>query len=122
VTADGTATVSFSCDGQQTIFGSVYEATGQGEQIDARGWSYWLTIDANEIVLTAPQASDSKGSVVRSTFVVPPDVVRLARSATQIGLRMKPPREGSTAIGYSVDIDDTSASIVRSFLGNCLRR
>jgi ATP-dependent protease ClpP protease subunit len=121
VTADGTGTVSFSCDRQQTVFGSVYEGAGKGERIDPRGWSHWLTIEATEIALTAPRASDGEGSIVRSTFVLPPDVVRLVRSATQVGHRMKPPSNGSTAIGYAVDIDNKSASMVRSFLGNCLR-
>jgi hypothetical protein len=111
VTIDGAGTVSFSCDNQQTVFGSAYEAAGKSERIDGRGWSHWLTIDGKEIPLT----------VAGSTFILPPDVVRLVRSATQIGHRMKPPDSGSTAIGYSVDIDGKSASMVRSFLGACLR-
>jgi hypothetical protein len=112
VTADGTATVFFSCDRKQTAFGSVYEAADQGERIDTQGWRHWLTIDrSKEIPLTS----------IGSTFVLPPDVVRLARSATQIGHQMKPPDNQSTSISYAVDIDDKSASTVRTFLGSCLR-
>ena len=121
VTVEGTGTVSFSCDKQQTVFGSVYEAARKGERIDARGWSHWLTIEATEIALTSPRVSDSEGSVVRSTFVLPPDVVRRVRAAAQIGHLMKPPSNDSSAISYAVDIDAKSASMVRSFLGNCLR-
>src|SRR5262245_54626706 len=84
VTMDGTGVVSFSWDKQQTIFGSAYEAADKGERFDARRWSHWLTIDTKETALTAPRDSDSESSVVRSTFVLPPDVVRLVRSATQI--------------------------------------
>jgi len=104
VTIDGAGTVSFSCDNQQTLFGT-------SERIDAPGWSHWLTIDGKEIPLT----------VAGSTFILPPDVVRLARSATQIGYRMKPPVNDAPSIDYAVDIDGKSASVVRSFLGNCLR-
>jgi hypothetical protein len=83
--------------------------------------SRWLTIDRyDEIPLTALQVSDD-GSFVRSTFVLSPDLVRLARTAHQIGLRMKVQSNRSYSIGYSVDIDDRSASMVRTFLGNCLR-
>jgi len=114
VTADGTGTVSFSCDKKQTVFDSTYEAADQSERIDSHGWHHWLTIDrSKEIALT---------SIVGSTFVLPPDVVRLARSATQIGHQMRPPDDRSTSISYAVDIDDKSASTVRSFLGNCLRQ
>ena len=119
-TADGTATLYFSCDNKQTVFGSVYEAAGRGERVDARGWSHWLTIDRyDEVPLTAPRVSDDDS--VRSTFILPPDVVRRARLAKRIGLRMKPPTNRSPSIGYTVDIDDRSASVVRNFLGNCLR-
>jgi hypothetical protein len=113
VTADGTGTVSFSCDKKQTVFGSVYEAGDKGERFDTHGWRHWLTIDrSQEIPLS---------SIVGSTFVLPPDVVRRVRSATQIGHQMKPPDNRSTSISYAVDIDDKSAATVKSFLGNCLR-
>ena len=104
VTIDGAGTVSFSCDNRQTLFGT-------SERIDAPGRSHWLTIDGKEIPLTA----------AGSTFILPPDVVRLVRSATQIGHRMKPPGNDAASIDYAVDIDGKSASMVRSFLGNCLR-
>jgi hypothetical protein len=105
VTIDGAGTVWFSCDKQQTLFGT-------SARIDAPGWSHWLTVDGKEIPLT----------VAGSTFVLPPDVVRLVRSAAQIGHRMKPPGGNDAAsIDYAVDIDGKSASMVRSFLGNCLR-
>jgi hypothetical protein len=122
VTADGTGMVSFSCDKKQTVFGSVYEAADKGEPIDIHGWRHWLTIDrSKEIPLTTPRVSDSDSSIVGSTFVLPPDGVRLARSATQIGHQMRPPDNRSTSISYAVDVDDKSASTVRTFLGNCLR-
>jgi hypothetical protein len=89
----------------------VYEAAGKTERIDRREWSHWLTIDGTEIPLTA----------AGSAFIVPPDVVRLVRSATQIGHRMKPPGNDAASIDYAVDIDGKSASMIRSFLGNCLR-
>src|SRR5262249_39910177 len=82
VTAEGTATISFSCDKSQTVFGSVYEAADKNESIDTHGWRHWLTIGSSkEIPLTS--------SIVGSTFVLSPDVVRLARSATRIGHQMR---------------------------------
>ncbi len=105
--------MSFSCDKKQTVFGSVFEAAGEGERVDTRGWRHWLTIgQGKEIPLS---------SLDGSTFVLPPDAVRLARFATQIGHQMKPPDNGSASTGYAVDIDDKSAPMVRSFLGKCLR-
>jgi hypothetical protein len=112
VTADGTGTVFFSCDSKQTVLGSAYEAAGTGGRIDQRGSSHWLTIDGNdEAPLTARRASDDG---LRPTFVLPTDLVRRARLARQIGLR-------SPSLSYGVDVDDRSAAMVRSFLGNCLR-
>jgi hypothetical protein len=120
-TADGTGTLYFSCDNKQTVFGSVYESAGGGERIDARGWSHWLTIDRYaEVSLTAMRLTDDD-AFVRSTFLLPPDLVRRARFAKRIGLRMKPPSNRSPSIRYAVDVDDRSASVVRNFLGNCLR-
>jgi hypothetical protein len=58
---------------------------------------------------------------VRSTFVLPPNLVRLAMSAKRIGHRMKPADNRSPTIGYSIDIDYRSASMVGTFLGDCLR-
>ena len=120
-TIDGIGTMSFACDGKQTVLDSVYEATGRGDRIDARGWSHWLTIDGSESKALKPLSVSDRDGVVRSTFVVPPDLVRLARSAQRIGLHMRPPVNRSPSIGYSLDIDDGSASMVRTFLGNCLR-
>jgi hypothetical protein len=83
--------------------------------------SHWLTIDRyDEIPLTTLQVSDD-GGFVRSTFVLSPDLVRLARAAHQIGLRMKVQSNRSYSIGYRVAIDDRSASMVQTFLGNCPR-
>ena len=120
-TADGTGTLAFSCDGKQTVLGSIYEPAGGGERIDARGWTHWLMVDRTESKPLKPLDVSDNGGVVRSRFVVPPDLVRLARTAQRIGLQMKSPDDRSSSIGYSVDIDDGSASMVRSFLGNCLR-
>ncbi|MGH7344234.1 MAG: hypothetical protein ACREK4_04930, partial [Candidatus Rokuibacteriota bacterium] len=121
-TADGSGMIYFSCDNKQTVLGSVYEAAGQGEPITARGWSHSLTIDeTGEFPLEALGVSDKDG-FVRSTFILPPNLARLARSARQIGHQMKPSSGGSPSIGYRVDIDGKSASMVRNFLGNCLRR
>jgi hypothetical protein len=121
-TADGSGTVYFSCDNKQTVLRSVYETGGRGEAITARGWSHSLTIDgAGEFPLEAQGVSDKDG-FVRSTFVLPANLVRLARAARQIGHHMTPSSGDSPSIGYRVDIDDKSAPLVRNFLGNCLRR
>jgi len=113
VTVDGTGTVSFSCDGKQTVLGSAYEVAGPGGRLDPPGGSYWLTIDGSDAAaLTAKSGAD--GDRPRPTFALPPDLVRRARLAKQIGLR-------SPSISYGVDIDDRSAPMVQSFLGNCLR-
>ena len=115
-TIDGTGTVFFSCDDIRTVFGAVYEDVGAAELLAARGGSHWLTITGrDDVPLTATELS-------RTTFVLAPDLVRLARFATQIGHRMKPASGGEPSIGCRVDVDAKSASLVRSFLGNCLRR
>jgi hypothetical protein len=88
-TADGAGMIYFSCDGKQTVLGSVYEAAGTGDAITAREWSHWLTIDGDEIPFQALGVSTKDGAV-RSTFLVPPNLVRLAMSARQIGHLMKP--------------------------------
>src|SRR5262245_8912007 len=119
-TAAGRDTVFFSCDDKQTIFGSVYEAAGKGAPVAAREGSHVLTLDSEAVPVKARAVSSTDGSV-RSTFVVSPDLVRLAMSAKRIGHQMKPSGH-SPAVGVSVDIDDHSALMVRTFLGSCLRR
>ena len=120
-TADGTGMVYFSCDGTQTVLGSVYEAAGKGDAVTARGWSHSLTIDSNDAIPLEALAVSDKDGAVRSTFLLPPRLVRRAMSAKQIGHQMKPLIPGSPEIGYRVDVDDRSRSMVRTFLGNCLR-
>ena len=120
-TADGTGMVYFSCDNKQTVLGSVYESAATGEPSTARGWSHWLTIDSDEEVPLEMLAVSNKDGFVRSTFVLPPNQVRLAMSAKQIGHQMKPSSRRSPSIGYRVDIDGKSARMVRQFLGNCLK-
>ena len=120
-TADGTGLVYFSCDNKQTVFGSVYEGAGSGEAITARGWSHWLTIDGHDEIPLEALGVSSKDGFARSTFILPPNLVRLAMSAKQIGHRMRPTNSRSPSIAYRVDIDDKSTSMVRRFLGNCLR-
>jgi hypothetical protein len=121
-TTDGTGTVFFVCDVKRTVFGADYEAARAGELLTAQGWSHWLTIDGDrEMPLKAPEISRDD-DVVRLAFTVPPDLVRVARSARRIGHRTKPESDRASAIARGVDVDAKSASLVRSFLGNCLRR
>jgi hypothetical protein len=120
-TADGTGMVYFSCDNKQTVLGSVYESAGTGEPITAQEWSHWLTIDRYEEIPLEVLGVSNKDGFVRSTFVLSPNQVRLAMSAKQIGHQMKPSSRPSPFIGYRVDIDKTSARMVRNFLGKCLR-
>jgi len=120
-TADGTGMVYFSCDSKQTVFGSVYEAAGTGDAVSARGWSHWLTIDGEDAIPLEALAVSNKDGAVRSTFLLPPRLIRRAMSAKQIGHQMKPSVPGSPGIGYRVDVGEQSASMVRTFLGNCLR-
>lgn len=120
-TADGRGTVFFSCDEKQTIFGSAYEAAGKPEAAAVRRWRHVVTIDSYDGVPVKPFGVSSKDGIVRSTFLVPPDLVRLAMSAKRIGHLMKPSSH-APSIGVSVDIDESSALMVRTFLGSCLRR
>lgn len=121
-TIDGTAIVSFSCDGTQTVFGTVYEPAVAAESGAAPPWRHLLTIGRSEgIPLEAPRVS-SRGGVVRSTFVLSPNLVRLAMSARHIGYQKRPSGSGPPSIDYRVDIDGRSASKVKQFLGDCLRR
>jgi hypothetical protein len=120
-TSAGEGTVFFSCDDAQTTFGSVYRVTGRGALPDVRGWSHALTIDGDEGIRLKALAVSSKDSVVRSTFTVPPDLVRLAMSAKRIGHRMTP-SSSSPSIDVGVDVDESSALMVRTFLATCLRR
>src|SRR5262245_30610662 len=120
-TTEGSGTVFFSCDDKQAVFGSVYEAVGVREVIGAPGWRHVLTLDsAEQVPLTALQVSNKDG-VARWTFSLPSRVVRLAMSAKQIGHHMKPPNSRSSSIGFGVDIDEKSGSLVRRFLRDCLR-
>jgi len=120
-TDEGSGTVFFSCDGRQTTFGSVYEGAGEGQAAAERGWSHVLTLDRDEAIPLKALAVSSKDGVIRSTFVVPADLVRLAMSAKRIGHRMRS-SSGSPSIGASVDVDEKAALMVRTFLGRCLRQ
>jgi len=120
-TADGRGTVFFSCDEKQTTFGSVYEAADKGEPAAVQQWRHVVTIDSHDGVPVKPLGVSSRDGVVRSTFLLPPDLVRLAMSAKRIGHLMKPSSH-APPIGVSVDIDESSALMVRTFLGGCLRR
>jgi hypothetical protein len=120
-TADGRGTVFFSCDEKQAIFGSAYEAAGKPEAAAVRRWRHVVTIDSSDGVPVKPLGVSSKDGIVRSTFLVPPDLVRLAMSAKRIGHLMKPSSH-APSIGVSVDIDESSALMVRTFLRSCLRR
>jgi hypothetical protein len=119
-TADGTGTVFFSCDDTRTVFGAVDEAAGNEDALAAAGWSHLLTLDSHEIPLAALAVSNTDG-FIRSTFVVPPHLVRLAMSAKQIGHSMRSSGERSLSRGHRVDVDDPSAPTVRRFLARCLR-
>jgi len=120
-TADGTGTVSFTCDKKQTVFGSVYEAAGKGGPIAAQGWSHVLTVGRYQNIPLEPRQVSSKDGVVRSTFTLTPNLVRLAMTAKRIGHHVKPFGGRAPSIGYSVDIDNRSAALVRKFFGDCLR-
>jgi len=120
-TADGTGTMFFSCDGTQTVFGSVSALAGEKEPIAAPEPRHLLTIGRHEAIpLKALGVSHRDGSV-RSTFILPPNLVRLAMSARQIGYQMKPSSNRPPAIDYRVDIDGRAAPVVKKFLGDCLR-
>ena len=121
-TIDGRGTVSFSCDEKQTVLGSVYVVAGKGESVAAGGWSHLLTIDSDKERPLKELSVSREDDLMGWRFLLSPDVVRLAMSAKQIGHRMKRSGNRSISLGYSVDIDGRSASMVKKFLGNCLRR
>ena len=121
-TADGTGTLSFSCHDSETVVGSVYEAAGKGTPVAVGGWSHRLTVDRYEERSLKVLGVSSRDGIIRSTLVVSSDVVRRALSAKQIGHHLGPPGHRSLTIGFSIDIDGRSASMVKKFLTDCLRR
>jgi hypothetical protein len=121
VTVDGTGMLSFSCENKRTVLASAYEAAGTSEAITARGWTHRLTIDGHDGIPLEPLGVSNRDGFIRSTFILSPTIVRLAMSAKRVGHRMNPANDRSHSIGYHVDIDNKSSSMVRKFLGNCLR-
>jgi hypothetical protein len=121
-TTDGTGALSFSCDDKQTILGSVYEPAAEGESMAAGRWIHLVTMDRYERRPLKELSVSLDGGSVRGRFLLAPDVVRLAMSARQIGHRIKPAGNRSISLGYGVDVDRRSASMVKKFLGDCLRR
>ena len=121
-TTDGTGTVSFSCDDKQTVLSSVYEPASKGKPVTAGGWSHLLTVDGDEERPLQALGMSGEGGIIRATLVLPSDVVRLAMSAKQIGHQMRPSGNRASTIGFSIDIDPRSASMVKKFLTDCLRR
>ena len=121
-TPDGTGTVSWSCDDTQTILASAFEAAGKGESMPPGGWTHVLTIDRSEEHPLKVLSVSHEDGVLRGRFTLPPHVVRRAMSAKQLGHQMKASGSRSSSVGYSIDIDPRSASMVKTFLGDCLRR
>jgi hypothetical protein len=121
-TTGGTGTVSFSCDSKQTVLDSVYDPADKGNPLAPGEWSHLLTIDRREERPLGELGISGDEGVIRARFIVSSSSVRLAMSAKRIGHRMKPSGDRSLAIGYSVDVDAGSVSMVKRFLGDCLRR
>ena len=121
VTADGRVTVFFSCDERKTTFGSVYEGAAPIEPAAVRQWRHEVTLDSYAGVPVQPIGVTSRDGVVRTTLLVPPELIRRALSARRIGHLMKPSGGGSS-VSVSVDVDESSGLMVRTFLGSCLRR
>jgi len=63
---------------KQTVFGSVYEGAGSSKAVTARGWSHSLTIDGHDEIPLEALGVSSQDGFVRSTFILPPNLVRLA--------------------------------------------
>ena len=120
-TIDGSGAVSFSCDRAQTVFGTVYESASTGEPSAAPAWRHLLTIGRSEGIPVKALSVSNQAGVVRSTFVLAPNLVRLAMSAKHIGYQMRPASNRPPSIDYRVDIDGRSAATVRRFLRDCLR-
>jgi hypothetical protein len=120
-TAEGRGTVFFSCDDRQTTFGSVYRGAGTSAPDAVRHWHHVATIDSYATVPVKLLGVSINDGVVRTTFLAPPDLVRRAMAARRIGHLMKPSSRAAP-IGISVDVDESSTLMVRTFLGSCLRR
>jgi hypothetical protein len=121
-TIDGVGTVFFSCDGTQTVLGAIYESAGTSASGAAPSWTHLLTIGRHERIPLKALSVSSRDGVLRSTLVLPANLVRLAMSARHIGYQTKPASDRPPSVDYRVDIDGRSASMVRKFLGDCLRR
>jgi hypothetical protein len=120
-TIDGVGTVFFSCDGTQTVLGVIHESAGTGAHGGAAASRHLLTIGRRERIPVDPLSLSTRDGVLRATFTLPPNLVRLAASARHVGYQMTPASDGPPAIDYRVDIDGRSARMVRTFLGDCLR-
>jgi hypothetical protein len=121
VTIDGTGIVSFSCDGSRTVFGAVYESAGANDPGAASAWRHLLTVGRFEGIPLKALSISTRDGVVRSAFILSPNLVRLAMSARHIGYQMRPSSNRPPSIDYRVDVDGRSVSTVKTFLGNCLR-
>jgi len=120
-TAAGTGTVFFSCDGTQTVFGSVSALAGGSDALAAPQWRHLLMIGRHDAIPLKAVAVSRRDGSVRSTFSLPPNLVRRAMSARYIGYQMKPSNDRPAAIDYGVDIDGPAVPMVKKFLGDCLR-
>ena len=120
-TVDGTGMLLLSCDKRETTLGAVYEAAVVGEVAVGADWSHVLTFDRFEEFSAKPVTVSSKGGLISSRFSLTASLVRRAMFARQIGHRMAAPGGRAPSIGYAVDIDDASRSMVRTFLRDCLR-
>lgn len=119
-TVDGAGMVSFSCEKERIVLSSVYDAA-DARDATTREWRHALTLDRSADIPVSPLRVTGDDGSVRTTFVVPPTVVRRAMTARQIGHRMTPLGHRVAAIGFGIDVDDASRPVVRDFLRTCLR-
>lgn len=122
-TTYGIGKAIFQCRSGSIVFLSIYSTAEKTRAIAAGGWTHSLRINGSELPLVSPSAKNigEINGFLNASFQLTTMQVEKLLSARSVGHAMKPSSMSAVYVGYDVDIDTTSAVMVRNFLNNCLR-
>jgi hypothetical protein len=129
-TASGLGKAAFVCTKGVVNFRSTYRAGANGTpsarsdelaaSIATGQWAHALLIDDLAMDLDAPLSIEAVDGRLQANFALTPDQVRqLAGAAVSVGHSMQGARSDPASLGYSIDLDASTAKKLRSFMDYC---
>jgi hypothetical protein len=114
------AKVVLSCVEKKFMFLTVYEAGDMADSLATGNYIHSLGVNYSDFPLPRPASRTYADGYVNTAFVLKPKQVNKIYAVNSwIGHRMQVTREAPSYFGFSIEVNQDAAKLIRDYIDNC---